>query len=211
MKTMKTNNLLLPALFVSLFTISCTKDYTLPSLNEVVNPNVESVSTGAKGEANTDILLSSVSTTASCNASAYLITLEEVIHTGSTWEWIWSVQNPNPGNGNGGTVQNLSHWGMQLAACVNSASIVGAAYSPDNISWTNFIPIIAVDPSQGCFSAPVLKFDYGTTGGNKSYYKLIVNQVYTVGASVGYFKSGTRTGCCTFSFPGISCGGQFEE
>lgn len=203
---MKTSKIFSIALLFSVICLSCSKSQTLPPLNEVVDPNVKTEQVEEGGS-----LSGRASTTAVCNSDAYIITLEEVVQTGSNWEWIWSVQNPNPGNGTGGTVQNLSHWGMQFAPCINTASIVGAAYSADNISWTSFAPNVGIDPSQGCFTAPVFKFDFGTTGSNKSYYKLVVNQQYVPGPSVGYFKSGNRTGCCTFSFPGLSCGGQFEE
>lgn len=141
-----------------------------------------------------------------CNNNAYQITLESKIQVGSNWEWIWSVKNPNPGNGNNGTVQDLSHWGMQLGTCVNNSNIISAAYSSNGVNWTSFTPAIQVDPSQECMTSPVLKFDFGTSGGNKSYYKIVVNSNYATGSAPGYYKSGRRTGCCTFNFSGISCG-----
>ena len=140
-----------------------------------------------------------------CNSSAYIITLENKIPVNGNWEWIWSVQNSNPGNGYNGTIQDLSHWGMQFGACVALSSIVGASYSADRTTWTSFTPVYQVDPSLGCLTTPVLKFDFGTTGGSKSYYKLVVNQNYVVGPAPGYYKSGKVTGCCTFNFSGISC------
>ena len=144
--------------------------------------------------------------TPACNSNAYIITLESKTQVNGNWEWIWSVQNSNPGNGNNGTVQDLSHWGMQFGTCVTMSSIVSAAYSADGTSWTSFTPVYQVDPSQGCMTTPVLKFDFGTTGSSKSYYKLVVNQNYEVGLTPGYYKSGKNTGCCTFDFSGISCG-----
>jgi hypothetical protein len=124
---------------------------------------------------------------------------------GGNWEWIWSVQNPNPGNGGGGTVQNLSHWGMQFGSCIVWSSVLSAAYSGDGITWTAFTPLYQVDPSQSCMTSPVLKFDFGTIGSAKSYYKLVVSQDYSVGVVPGYYKSGANTGCCVFNFNGISC------
>jgi hypothetical protein len=205
---MKTRNLFSIALTASLLVMGCKKEVIATAEDAAINA---SPAIAVANNADFNTIAGRPSTTAVCNADAYVITLENVNYTGSTWEWVWSVRNPNPGNGTNGTVQNLSHWGMQFGGCFNLLSIVSAAYSADSLNWTSFNPSYAVDPSQGCFTAPVFKFDFGTTGGNKSYYKLEVNQPYTVAASVGYFKSGNRTGCCTFSFPGFSCGGQMEE
>ncbi|MBL7744282.1 MAG: hypothetical protein JNN00_12470 [Chitinophagaceae bacterium] len=146
-----------------------------------------------------------------CNPNAYVITLESRSFTNGYWEWTWSVYNSNPGNGNNGTVQNLSHWGMQLGSCVNFSSVVSGAYSSDGSNWTSFTPSYQPDPSQGCMTAPVIKFDFGTTGNTKSYYRLIVNQDFTEGTVPGYYKSGSNTGCCTFTLTGIGgCGGPVE-
>jgi hypothetical protein len=146
-----------------------------------------------------------------CNPNAYTITLESHVQINGNWEWIWSVQNPNPGNGKNGTVQNLSHWGMQLGTCVNWSSVVGAAYSSNGSTWIDFTPSYQSDPSQGCMTTPVLKFDFGTAGSAKTYYRLVVNQNFTEGPVQGYYKSGVNTGCCTFTFTGISgCGGPIE-
>lgn len=140
-----------------------------------------------------------------CNPNAYIVTLESRTLIGSNWEWIWSVQNSNPGNGNNGTVQDLSHWGMQFGPCFIWSSVVSAAYSSNGTSWTNFNPSYSIDPSQSCMTTPLLKFDFGTSGSSKSYYKLLLNTYYLVGVSQGYYKSGNRTGCCTFSFAGVGC------
>lgn len=146
-----------------------------------------------------------------CNPNAYVVTLESRTQVNGYWEWIWSVQNPNPGNGKNGTTQDLSHWGMQLGSCVNLTSVTSAGYSRDGLTWTNFTPSYQSDPSQGCMTSPVLKFDFGTSGSAKTYYRLIVNQDFTAGPVQGYYKSGINTGCCTFSFNGISaCGGPIE-
>lgn len=204
---MKTRNLLLPVLFASLFVTSCKKD----SANTAAPKKSEDVTASVSNNAGFENVGGRQATTAVCNADAYVITLESVTYTSDAWEWIWSVQNPNPGNGTNGTVQDLSHWGMQFGSCVLLSNITGAAYSADNTNWTSFTPSYTVDPSQGCFTSAVLKFDFGTTGSNKSYYKLVVNQPYQAGLASGYFKSGNRTGCCTFSFPGISCGGVNPE
>ena len=149
--------------------------------------------------------------TASAVCGAYIIALESKTQVGANWEWIWTVQNLNPGNGNNGTVQNLSPWGMQFGSCFVWSSVVGAAYSADGITWTSFAPVYQVDPSQNCMTTPVLKFDFGTTGSNPSYYKLILSQDYQPGYVPGYYKSGNRTGCCIFNFTGVGCPGIAEE
>lgn len=147
---------------------------------------------------------------ATCNPYAYAVVLESRTFVNGNWVWIWSVQNLNPGNGRNGTAQDLSNWGMPLGFCVDWASVVGAAYSADGTNWTGFTPEYAVNPSQGCLTVPVVKFDFGTTGGAKSYYRLVVNQYYDEAEVLGYYKSGSNTSCCTFSFTGIGCGGPEE-
>jgi hypothetical protein len=147
-----------------------------------------------------------------CNPYAYIITLESKTLVNGNWEWTWSVQNSNPGNGGGGTFQDLSHWGMQFGSCFIWSSVVSAAYSGNGTTWISFTPVYQVDPSQNCMTTPVLKFDFGTNGSAKSYYKLVVSQNYPVGWVPGYYKSGANTGCCTFNFTGIGCpGGGIEE
>ncbi len=146
-----------------------------------------------------------------CNPNAYIIILVSETFVNGNWEWIWSVQNSNPGNGNNGTIQDLSHWGMQFRSCFIWSSVVSAAYSGNAITWTSFTPEYRTDPSQNCLTTPVLKFDFGTTGSAKSYYKLVVSQDYPAGSVPGYYKSGANTGCCIFNFTGIGCPGGQEE
>jgi hypothetical protein len=140
-----------------------------------------------------------------CNPYAYTVDLESVTPLGNYYEWVWSVTNSNPGNGGNGTVQDLSHWGMQFGPCFQWSSIVEASYSGDGVNWTSFTPSFQTDPSQNCMTTPVLKFDFGTTGANKSYYKVLVSSSYAVGMVPAYYKSGSYTGCCTFQFEGIGC------
>jgi hypothetical protein len=143
-----------------------------------------------------------------CNPYAYEVALESRTLVNGNWEWVWSVRNPNPGNGNNGTAKDLSHWGMQLAACLNLASITDAAYSGDGAVWTSFIPVNQSDASQDCLTTPTLKFDFGTTGSAKSYYRLTLSQQHPVDNAIAYYKSGQS--CCTFAFTGIGCGGVIE-
>src|SRR5690242_8692895 len=78
----------------------------------------------------------------------YSIILESVTDNGdNTWTWVWSVQNPTPGNGNNGTAQGLSHWGFAFGACVTASNLVNAGTSADGITWNDFNPSLAIDPS----------------------------------------------------------------
>jgi hypothetical protein len=141
-----------------------------------------------------------------CNPNAYVITLESRTQVGSNWEWIWSVLNPNPGNGTNGTSQDMSHWGMQFGPCFTWTHVVGAAYSTDGVSYTAFTPTYQVDPSQSCLTTPVLKYNVGTSGTAKTYYKLVLSANYApTNTEPGYYKSGSRMPCCTFTFTGVGC------
>jgi len=147
-----------------------------------------------------------------CNTDVYDVLLESKTPVNGNWEWVWSFQNTNPGNGTNGTAQDLSHWGIPFGACFPTSSIVGAAYSSDGINWTSFTPIIHVDPSVSCLTTPVLKFDFGTVGSIKSYYRLTLSQDFPPAWSPAYAKSGSN--CCIFNFDGIGCndgGGGTEE
>ncbi|MBL7739786.1 MAG: hypothetical protein JNK14_11235 [Chitinophagaceae bacterium] len=189
--------------FSALLFTSCqrdTLDDTVITANDRSAESYEQTSANAKKNPSGQV----------CNPNAYIITLESRTYINGQWEWVWSIENPNPGNGNNGTAQDLSNWGMQLGACVDWASVSGAAYSGNGVNWTNFTPSYEVNPSQGCLTTPVLKFDFGTSGNARSYYKLVVTQDYAAGAVTGYYKSGSNTSCCTVSFTGIGCGGPVE-
>jgi hypothetical protein len=134
----------------------------------------------------------------------YSITLAGPTQVNGNYHWIWTVKNTNPGNGNNGTYQDLSHWGMIFSSCFNINSVVSAGYSTNGTSWTNFTPTLKVDPSS-CISVPVLKFDFGTSGRNTSYYRLILNINLPIAPASGYYKSGRKTGCGSLSFNGIGC------
>lgn len=186
---MKNNRLvLLVSTFISLSFISCQRE-----LDELPpNETVESSSVTQKGSY-TEVL------------DPYTVTLIGPTQLANgNYEWIWKVQNNNPGSGNNGTFQDLSHWGFP-AACLNSSTLVSAGYSSNGTSWTNFNGSVKRDPSQSCMTTPVFKFDSGTSGAAPRYFRVIVNQNYLVLPVTGYYKSGRRTGCGTFTFNGISC------
>jgi hypothetical protein len=138
----------------------------------------------------------------------YVVTLESVTLVNGKYEWIWSVRNSNPGNGYNGTVQDLSHWNITIGNCATFSSIVSGATSTNGTSWTSFTPSFQPDPSikNTCPTGNVIKFNLGTTGSAKSYYKLVTTQNLPVDMqAVAYYKSGTKTGCGTVCFPGFGC------
>lgn len=144
-------------------------------------------------------------------AGPYKVVLESVTNNGNgTYTWTWSVQNPNPGNGSNGTIQNLSHWDITLGSCVTFDNVVSGATSTNNVDWTPFTPSFQADPSlpvSGCaVTADVVKFDLGTSGSAKTYYRLTIDiDVLVDPAATAYYKSGATTGCGTFCFPGFAC------
>lgn len=146
----------------------------------------------------------------------YLITLESITKVGDNYEWVWSVKNPNPGNGSNGTVQNLSHWDIKLGPCATMSDVVSAATSTDGTTWSPFTPTYQPDPSIESFcsilTGPVLKFNVGTTGSAKTYYKLVINKDLGIDmAGVAFYKSGAGSGCGTICFPGIGCPEDEDE
>lgn len=192
---MKIFRLIAAILFLSTTIISC-KQYSqeeITSFQDVAISN-EYENTGETSKA---------ASPGPCNPAAYEVILESRTLIDGNWEWIWSVRNPNPGNGSNGTAKDLSHWGMRLGVCINWSSITGAAYSGDGVEWTSFIPVNQSDPSEGCLTTPALKFDFGTTGIAKSYYRLVLNEEYQTGSAFAYYKAGQ--GCCIFNFTGIAC------
>jgi hypothetical protein len=169
----------------------------------------------AKQPAGAAMRVSSEALSSNC-PMPYQITLESTVDNGNgTYTWTWSVKNPNPGNGNGGTVQNLSHWSMKLNNCGGTSGatlgdVTAAAYSANGTSWTSFTPTQQVDPSMmntcNINTGNVLKFDFGTTGNAKSYYRVTLSRDFDVNMEgEAFYKSGTKTKCGTICFPGIGC------
>lgn len=193
--------LYLSALFfaVTLLAVSCQK-----SLEQTENPN------DPFNVAVREVIESGVTADPSCSGP-FTITLESVTrNVNNTYTWTWSVMNPNPGNGTNGTVQGLSHWNIRLGQCIVMNDIIGAAMSSDGTNWTAFTPTYAQDPSilNTCnlSTGPVLKFELGTSGSAKSYYKIVISKNVAVDLTVpAFYKSGNRTGCGQICFPGFGC------
>ena len=132
----------------------------------------------------------------------HITTLKKV---GNNYLWVWEIKNTNPGNGTNGTVQDLSHWGMDLGKCIQLGDIVEAAYSSDNVNWTTFTPKFEVDKSQNCSSKKYIKFDFGTDGSKSSYYKLVITKNVPHVDTEAIYKSGKNTGCGIFITCGFGC------
>jgi hypothetical protein len=126
---------------------------------------------------------------------------------------IWSVTNTNPGNGSNGTSQNLSHWDWVLPSCIEFGKVLNAYYtgtwSPDFEEWTPFTPTNVVDPSQTCNGGNVIKFNFGTSGSNTSYYAIVLdgtNYSLSNDANAVAIKAGND--CCTKNIEGVVCDEQ---
>lgn len=131
------------------------------------------------------------------------------------WEWIWSIQNTQPyqGGSNSSGTQDLSHWSFVPGSCLVLEDIVSAAYSFDGSSYTEIQGPFAFnqDPSilNTCNleTGDVFKFDIGTDGTNKTYYKLVINKNYAINneAVLWYKTGGQNSKCGTDIFDGIGC------
>jgi hypothetical protein len=123
---------------------------------------------------------------------------------GGLYQWTWQVNNPNPGNGSNGTLQDISHWSIPFNAATEAA-LVSAEYSYDGVNWHSTSPVMDRDPSiRFCTGVDVLKFDIGTSGTAPTYYRVCLNQQFTVNAfAVSYIKTGGgQQGCNSYLFAG---------
>jgi hypothetical protein len=196
METKRLGNVFLLAIAFVLIISSCKKALQ----NEEILPQNGSYISGFAGSGtNLNSLV----------VSPYQVLLSSITNNGNgTFTWVWTITNTSPGNGKPGTgtTQDLSHWGITLGTCATMNDIVSGATSTDGVTWTPFTPILQVDKSQTCTTAPVIKFELGTTGTNKSFYSLTINKDLEVANDVvALFKSGANTGCGTFLFPGFGC------
>jgi hypothetical protein len=139
------------------------------------------------------------------SSSPYNVHISDLNQVGTNYTWIWTIKNNNPGNGQNGTVQDLSHWGIDLGSCVKLGDIIEAAYSSDKVNWTLFTPKFEVDKSQKCSDSKFIKFDFGTKGSIPSYYKLVITKNVTRTDTKSIYKSGNNTGCGVFTTCGFGC------
>ena len=199
----------LSLLFVVFFAaISCSEDMieeNLSTENAVITNNLN-----ARTALASELPLSSTGTT-------YTITLESVTNNGNgTFTWTWSALNPNFGNGNDGTVQNLSHWDITLGNCVIFDNVVSGTISTDGSNWSAFTPTWEQDNSlwRTCDvdTGNVLKFNVGTEGSAKTYYRLTIDKDVEIDTEIlAYYKSGNNTPCGTLTFPGFGCERVIDE
>lgn len=143
-------------------------------------------------------IFASLFSTAFCQS--YSITLVSKEMVGTDEQWTWSVSNPNPGNGTNGTLQDVSHWSIDLPPSAEAA-LVSAEYSTDNVNWHSVAIKIDRDPSLKCAYMDVLKFDIGTTGTQPIYYRAKFNQVFETNPSAyAFIKTGAGAKVCNWLF-----------
>ena len=131
--------------------------------------------------------------------------LSRVDNGNGTWTWTWTVTNTNPGDGTNGTMKDLTHWDLSLGDCATAADIVQAATSPDGKTWTDFSVVLDKDKAQNCYTEPVVKFDLGTTGSQKSYYRLTLNKNFSMQKRDAVFVSKSALACGHFKICAIGC------
>lgn len=126
---------------------------------------------------------------------------------------IWSVTNTNPGNGSNGTSKDLSHWDWVLPACIDFSKVLQGysttTWSSDLSTWTSFVPTNTTDPSQSCNSGNVIKFDFGTSGTNTTWYAVVLdgtNYALSNNSNGAVLKAGNA--CCTRNIEGVVCSEQ---
>jgi sorbitol-specific phosphotransferase system component IIA len=123
------------------------------------------------------------------------IILESVVDNGDgTQTWTYSITKV----GSGPTMQDLSHFDMLFDTCTepNFVDFGGAEYQ--------------VDPtSPSCTGGEAgLKWDWGVSGSDTSYYSFTTDQVYEIGIATGIVKYATH--CATGSLPGPDCSAVVE-
>ncbi len=131
---------------------------------------------------------------------AYVVTLVSKKLVNGKWEWIWSIQNTDPT-----VAPDLSYWEMQFGDCFKFEDVYSASYGCICGQWTYFTPTYAVDPGQRCSSLPALKFPKGTSGTNKTYYRLLLNKDYSVDINAKAVTKSVCGCCCNITFCGIGC------
>ncbi|MEO8795946.1 MAG: hypothetical protein ABI390_10800 [Daejeonella sp.] len=138
-------------------------------------------------------------------SSPYAVRLASVTKTDAGWEWVWTVQNFHPGNGSNGTVQDLSHWDIDLGTCVTTSDIVSSSVSTNGNTWTANEVAFKQDKSQDCYNNSIFKFNLGTAGSAVSYYKIVLNKAVAKSSVLAVYKSGKNTGCGIFETCGFGC------
>jgi hypothetical protein len=170
------------------FTLGCSKEQIKPSGDGII-------SLDSKAEA-------------FATTGAYTNIFEGKVANGDgTWTYTWSMQN-NSGS------QNLSHWDMDLGACITIDDVVSAAEGTSLNSMTAVGVLWASDPSlynlslsSSCnITDSVFKFNLGTPDNmTKVYFSITLSKNVGTADVTGYYKSGRTTGCGSFIFTGLGC------
>lgn len=135
------------------------------------------------------------------SVDSYQIVLVSKNAIGTDHEWTWSLTNPNPGNGQSGTLQDVSHFDLQLNADAEAA-LVSAAYSYDGVNWHNSAIVVERDPSiRACTSVDVLKFEAPTTGTAPTYYRCVFNADFSINPfATSWIKTGGGIQGCNYYY-----------
>ena len=144
---------------------------------------------------------------ATATASYYQISLvsNDKSSDGASDTWTWSLSNPNPGNGEDGTLQDVSHWSIQISPAAEAA-LLTAEYSLDGITWTPVSTSVDRDPTiKFCTNTDVLKFDVGTTGSTPTYYRVTFAGTFELNPyATSWIKTASgKQGCNQYYFAGI--------
>ena len=151
--------------------------------------------------------LSAFTTAKKTTASSYQIDLISNSKSidGISDTWTWSLVNPNPGNGDNGTLQDVSHWSIQISPQAEAA-LLSAEYSFDGITWYSAPTSVDRDPTiKACTSTDVLKFDVGTKGSSPTYYRVAFSTGFSLNPyATSWIKTGGgKQGCNLYYFAGI--------
>jgi hypothetical protein len=124
------------------------------------------------------------------------IVLESVVDNGDgTQTWTYSITKA----GSGPTMQDLSHFDMFFDTCTepNFTDMGGG-------EWL-------VDPSApSCVGGKDgLKWDWGVSGSDTSYYSFTTDKIYEIGIATGLVKYATH--CATGPLPGPDCSAVKED
>ncbi|SNS41287.1 hypothetical protein SAMN06295967_10939 [Belliella buryatensis] len=143
-------------------------------------------------------------------AGPYDISLNVENNNDGTFTWTWDFANREG-------AQDISHWNIIPAECLELGDIVTAEFNIGN-GWVSFDPTFGEDssvtngPSASLDCAQgtdVLKFDAGTS--NVSY-RLVLNKAFSVDmTATSVFKGGNDPACGIITYPGIGCDTVIEE
>ncbi len=143
-------------------------------------------------------------------AGPYDISLNVEDNDDGTFTWTWDFSNR-------AGAQNISHWNIIPAECLELSNIVSAEFNIGD-GWVAFNPTFVADdsvkngPSASLDCAQgteVLKFDAGAA---TVQYRLVLNKEFSVDmTATSVFKGGNSPACGIITYPGIGCDTVIEE